>query len=220
LTLVIEESSIWRKCLRFIALTESLSACACAMSYIFTCPACSRKHTNSEYEESKFCQDCGKFLSSRYKVRVQPKSAGARRLGVHAKREHKRIGKPRHISLLIVYVFTNFIICSILFGIVATILIVIFAGFVTLVGVPVKSGYTAYRRTRTWTRRDGTVYQARKSSWEVSPEELPPNTYRNIFALIYSICTIPLLLVWSIFTLPVLLIPLFVVHLYNKRARL
>lgn len=210
------------------------------MVYIFKCPACGREHTKNKYEESRFCRDCGKFLSPHYKVRVQPKSVGANKLGVQVAkkrlsdkgyystplfetkfqdktRERKSKGTPRTVSLLTVYIFTNFILCSILFGIMGTILIALFAGFITLVGVQAKSGYTAHRRRKTWVRKDGTVCHARKSSWEVSPEELPPNTHKNIFALIYSICTIPLLLIRSIFTLPFLIFPLFVVYLYNKK---
>jgi len=210
------------------------------MVYIFKCPACGREHTTNDYEESRFCRDCGKFLSSRYKVRVQPKSIIANKLGVQvakrhlsdkgynsaplfemhfqdSTRERKRRGIPRTVSLLTVYLFTNFILCSILFGIIGTMLIALFAGFVTLVGVQAKSGYTAHRRRKTWARKDGTVCHARKSSWEVSPEELPPNTHKNIFALIYSIFTIPLLLIRSIFTLPLLIFPLFVVYLYNRK---
>jgi Rad3-related DNA helicase len=45
------------------------------MSFMFVCPKCGRLHTKTEYEESKFCRQCGKFLTYRNKVKV-PSSKG------------------------------------------------------------------------------------------------------------------------------------------------
>lgn len=42
------------------------------MPYLYICPKCSRSHTKKEYIKSQFCQECGKFLSYRYRVNVPP----------------------------------------------------------------------------------------------------------------------------------------------------
>jgi len=38
------------------------------MSYVFICPKCGRPHTKEEYKDSRFCLDCGKFLTNLDKV--------------------------------------------------------------------------------------------------------------------------------------------------------
>lgn len=45
------------------------------MSFMFVCSKCGRRHTKAEYEGSRFCRQCGKFLAYRNKVKV-PSSKG------------------------------------------------------------------------------------------------------------------------------------------------
>ena len=40
------------------------------MSYLYFCPKCRRPHTTAEYRDSRFCRECGKFLTSRNRVNV------------------------------------------------------------------------------------------------------------------------------------------------------
>ena len=40
------------------------------LSYTFICPACGRPHTPKEYSDSRFCQECGKFLTYRNRVKA------------------------------------------------------------------------------------------------------------------------------------------------------
>ncbi len=38
------------------------------MSCTFVCPKCGRQHTKEEYKDNRFCRECGKFLTNRYRV--------------------------------------------------------------------------------------------------------------------------------------------------------
>ena len=40
------------------------------LSYMFVCPRCGRPHTTKEYVDSRFCRECGKFLTYRNKVKA------------------------------------------------------------------------------------------------------------------------------------------------------
>jgi len=41
-----------------------------ALSYVFVCPECGKSHTAEEYEDSRFCRGCGKFLTHRSRVKA------------------------------------------------------------------------------------------------------------------------------------------------------
>lgn len=40
------------------------------VSYMFACPKCGRLHTKEEYMDSRFCRECGKFLTYHNKVKT------------------------------------------------------------------------------------------------------------------------------------------------------
>ena len=40
------------------------------MSHMFVCPKCGRPHTEEEYRDSRFCRECGKFLTYRNRAKV------------------------------------------------------------------------------------------------------------------------------------------------------
>ena len=82
----------------------------------------------------------------------------------------------------------------VLFGVLATLILLAFCAFCASIGSIGRSGYTAHRRKEKWLRKNGTVCHARKSEWEVSPEEVPGWVFPFLFLTVYFIIAIPILI--------------------------
>jgi len=98
-------------------------------------------------------------------------------------------------SIAFLYVLSIFIVCILLFNFFVALCFLGVSVFVTGLGSYGKCGYTAHRRKEKWVRKNGTVCYARKWKWEASPEKIPPYTILAIFLTIYSLCTIPFIVI-------------------------
>lgn len=103
--------------------------------------------------------------------------------------------KTAYLIIGSVFLFTLllFIVLYGLGGFLIALIIIGFSAWCASIGSRGKSGYTAYRRKKSWTRKDGTVCYARKQSWTAREEEVPEWISWSIFFFVYFLITIPIL---------------------------
>lgn len=111
-------------------------------------------------------------------------------------KERTELSTKGKLYVLIASIFlTTLLLLIALYGVLATLILLAFCAFCAGLGISGRSGYTAKRRKRSWTRKDGTVCYARKESWDVRAEELPDWVLPLLFLTVYFLITIPILVI-------------------------
>ena len=97
--------------------------------------------------------------------------------------------------LLVASIFlATLVLLLVYYGALVTLILLGFCAFCASLGSIGRSGYTANRRKRSWTRKDGTVCYAHKESWDVREEEVPGWVFPALFLIVYFLIAMPILI--------------------------